>query len=106
MMARGRVVLAACLVLVLTAACGAGGENVPTPDAVTAENYDEYDSLYVDWNSRYVQCVNDAGGNARVNSAGSIENAYEPGRALTEGLDALCVDAVGRPPEPPPLTEA
>lgn len=92
--------------VLLLSACGTPQDaEVSTAAVQTAETYDEYDLLQADWSSRYVQCVREAGGDARV-VGGSIDRPLVPGRSERGGLDAVCLDQVGGPPMTPPLSES
>lgn len=106
MMKRSTSALAVLAALLVLSSCtGDGGTAEAGPSAgATAVNYEEYDSAYADWAPRYVDCVNDAGGRAVLLSDG-IDYPTVSGREEWQGLDALCVESVGGPPEPPPLTD-
>lgn len=87
-------------------ACGTPDDSeISTATAPTAKTYDEYDLLQADWSSRYVQCVREAGGEARIVGE-SIDRPLVPGREERGGLDAVCLDQVGEPPLTPPLSES
>lgn len=75
----------------------------PTPQATS---YEQYDAMFADWASRYIECAREYGADARLLNGGSIAQPYAPGRPVKDGLDAACVDEVGESPLPPPLTDS
>ncbi|MBX3087469.1 MAG: hypothetical protein KF742_03180 [Cryobacterium sp.] len=88
--------------------CGCGSsastEDVnPTPQATS---YEQYDAMFADWASRYIECARKYGADARLLNGGSIDQPYAPGRPVKDGLDAACVEEVGESPLPPPLTDS
>ncbi len=99
--------LMASALLFSLASCGLEVADDESEAAPTASNYVEFDSMWADWASLYVECARKYGADAEFNPVdGSINNAYAPGRPLTQGLDADCVEELGSPPESPPLTDA
>lgn len=94
----------------MAAAVGLGGcSSGATPESTPTQSwgpnsYADYQSAYADWAPKYVTCARKYGADAVLHPNGSISNAVAEGRPEKELLDASCVDEVGSPPKPPPLT--
>ena len=94
--------LALACVVVLS---GCSPSDEPPGGSEGVADYAEFDAVFADWATQYVDCAREYGADARLNDQGSIENAVGEGRPVREGLDADCIDRVGSPPEPPPLND-
>lgn len=58
-----------------------------------------------EWGERYVACARQHGADAELLPGGGIRHPYAEGREVSpEGLDAECVQQVGRPPAGPEPT--
>ncbi|MBX3087468.1 MAG: hypothetical protein KF742_03175 [Cryobacterium sp.] len=79
------------------------GEPNPTP---TTTSYEQYDAMFADWASRYIECAREFGADAQLLNGGSIDQPYAPGRPVEDGLDADCLQKVGKPPRVPELTDS
>ncbi|WAB82908.1 hypothetical protein OVN20_07240 [Microcella daejeonensis] len=88
----------------LLGGCASSADEESAPEALAS--YEEFDQVYADWSSQYIDCAREFGAAAERTDDGGIENAVGEGRPVREGLDADCIDRVGSPPEPPPLNDA
>lgn len=107
-MRSSRLTLSICAVLASWSLCSCSGTSSEVEDrlAPQATSYEQYDAMFADWASRYIECARKYGADARLLNGGSIAQPYAPGRPVRDGLDAACVDEVGESPLPPPLTDS
>ncbi|GAA2556661.1 hypothetical protein HD598_000271 [Neomicrococcus aestuarii] len=102
--------LAFVFVAIATAGVAVTGCSAPQEKAAstTPSNYDEYNALYADWRTKYIECARRYGADAKISADGEgIDKPYAKGRPLSEeGLDADCIKEVGKEPPLPPADES
>lgn len=95
-----------CIVFLGLTACTSPAGQSAASSGETASDYVQYDAIFSDWASRYIECARSFGADAQLTKDGGITQPYAKGRPVKEGLDAECLKEVGPAPDTPPLNDA